>query len=108
MKKGDIWIIETPTLGGHEQEGIRPAIIVADIKSSVVIVIPCTSNLKALQLPYTFSIDPSRENGLKTVSIGLILQIRAVDKKRLRKHIGSLEKSSVEKMNKILKKLLAI
>ena len=27
MKKGEIWIIDIPGLGGHEQRGRRPAII---------------------------------------------------------------------------------
>ena len=28
MRAGDIYLVEIPTSGGHEQQGVRPAIIV--------------------------------------------------------------------------------
>ena len=108
MKKGDIWIVELPLTGGHEQAGMRPAIVLADTPSSVAIVVPCTSNLKALQLPHTFSIDPSEKNGLENTSVALVLQIRALDKRRLQKRIGTLEPSLMEEINKTLRELLVI
>src|SRR3989344_1121080 len=39
MKKGEIWIIDIPGLGGHEQRGRRPAIILADTVTSIVIIV---------------------------------------------------------------------
>ncbi len=85
MKKGEIWIVDIPQLGGHEQEGLRPAIVLADTPTSVAIVIPCTSNSHALRFPYTLLIEPSAMNGLSTPSVALILHIRAIDKKTLKK-----------------------
>ncbi|MEK7541582.1 MAG: type II toxin-antitoxin system PemK/MazF family toxin [Patescibacteria group bacterium] len=108
MNKGDVWIIDAPHLGGHEQEGLRPAIVIADTQSSVAVVVPCTSNPKALRLPHTLSVKPSAENGLRTASVALILQIRAIDKKRLRKRIGALETSALTEINRMLQDLLAI
>ena len=100
--------VEIPQLGGHEQEGTRPAIILADTRSSIAIIIPCTSNLQATTFPYTFLLDHSKENGLIVTSVALILQIRAIDQKRLKKHIGNLEKGLMSSVDKMLKKLLAI
>lgn len=106
MKKGEVWIADIPELGGHEQKGVRPIVIVADTQTTVAIVIPCTSNLRALQLPATLLIEPSPTNGLKTSSIALILQLRAIDKKRLKKKIGIIERFTIKEINKGLKQLL--
>ena len=108
MKKGEVWIVEVPQLGGHEQEGLRPAIVLADTPTSIAIVIPCTSNSHALRFPYTPLIEPSDMNGLSASSVALILHIRAMDKKRLKRRIGTLEKPALNMMNKIIKALLSV
>ncbi len=57
MEKGEVWIVEFPSKRGREQEGRRPLIVIADTKTSLVLVIPLTSNVEALEkLPYTFLI----------------------------------------------------
>ena len=108
MKKGEIWIVNIPQLDGREQEGIRPAIVLVDTKTPVAIIIPCTSNLQALRFPHTLLIEPSQENGLDATSIVLLFQIRAVDKKRLIKRIGVLDKSMMRQINNLLKRLLSL
>ena len=42
MKKGEIWIVDMGSSNGHEQVGLRPAVIVADVVNPVVTIIPCT------------------------------------------------------------------
>lgn len=108
MRKGEIWIVDIPGLGGHEQQGTRPAIIIADIVPLLAIVIPCTSNLHALRFPSTASIDPSSKNGFSVSSVALVLQIRAIDKKRLKKRIGILEKRVMQDIDMMLKKMLQL
>ena len=108
MKKGEIWIVEIPGIDGHEQRGLRPAVFIADTKTGVVIVIPCTSNLQALRFPFTLRIEPSRENGLDALSVALVLQLRAIDKKRLKKRLGNIEKSIVKKIDAMVCDLLAL
>lgn len=108
MKKGEIWIVEIPQLGGHEQKGTRPAIIVADARAPIAVIIPCTSNLRALQFPYTLLIEPSKENGLDITSVALAMHVRAIDKKRLIKRIGALEKSTLRQISNVLKKLFSL
>jgi mRNA interferase MazF len=108
MKKGEIWVVDIPELGGHEQIGTRPAVIVADTKSSVVVIIPCTSNPQALRFPHTLLIMPNNENGLKTPSIALVLQIRAIDKRRLKKKIGFIGKPALSEIDKIARRLLKL
>ncbi len=63
MEVGDIYLVEIPLSGGHEQAGLRPAIIVQVIDSEklpTVLIVPLTSKLKAADFPFTFLI-----NGLK-------------------------------------------
>ncbi len=108
MKKGDIFIVELLLASGHEQVGTRPAIILADTRSPVVVVIPLTSNLQALRFPFTFLVTPSKTNGLDASSVALVLHIRAIDRKRLKNKIGFLEKTAVKEIDKVLRRLLAI
>ena len=108
MKKGEVRIVEIPGVDGHEQAGLRPAIIVADTHTAVVIVIPCTSNIQALRFPFTVRIEPTRHNGLDSATIALLFQIRAIDKRRLKKKIGFVERKVIDEMHKVLKILLGL
>lgn len=108
MKKGEIWLVEFPSTNGHEQTGSRPVIILADTESNISIVIPFTSNLQALRFPHTLEIKPTKGNGLIALSIALIFQIRAIDKKRLTKKIGELDNPNLKEVDAILKMLLKI
>ena len=85
MKKGEIWIIDIESASGHEQEGLRPAVVVADVVDPVVSVIPCTSNLESLRFPFTLQINPTNQNGLDRLSVAIIFQLRAIDRKKFKK-----------------------
>jgi len=61
MKKGDVCIIDLVAGVGHEQYSQRPAILISDTKTSIVVVIPLTSNLEALRFPYTLAILPNKK-----------------------------------------------
>jgi len=108
MNKGEIWLVEIPQTNGHEQTGKRPVIILADTESNIAIVIPFTSNIHALRFPHTIEIKPSKGNGLTTMSVALIFQIRAIDKKRVKNKIGNIEVLVMKRINEMLKMLLQI
>ena len=108
MKKGEIWIVVLPSVDGHEQYGMRPVVLIAVTNSTVAIGIPCTANMRALRFPHTVSIPSSTTNGLEQDSIALVLQIRAIDKKRLQKKIGVLEKPLLQKIDRELRRLLKL
>ena len=40
MKAGEIYVVEIPELGGHEQNGVRPAVVVACVAKSIATIIP--------------------------------------------------------------------
>ena len=108
MKKGDVWIVEFPSANGHEQYGLRPGIIIADTPTNVVIVIPCTANLQTLRFPFTLRLDPSKKNGVDAPTIALLLQIRALDRRRFIKKVGVLERNALIKINRLLKTFLGV
>lgn len=108
MKKGSVWIVEFPSVNGHEQYGLRPAIIIADTTTNVVIAIPCTANLQTLRFPFTLRIDPSKKNGLDAPTIALLLQLRALDRRRFVKKIGILEQNVISRINRLLKTFLEL
>ena len=108
MKKGEIWIVNIPVSDGHEQHGTRPVIILADTPSSVVVGVPCTTHMRALRYPYTVLITASEHNGLTQDSIALVLQIRAIDKKRLHQKAGAVEKETLQKIEGELRRLFGL
>jgi mRNA interferase MazF len=112
MKKGDICIINLAVEVDHEQYGQRPAIVISDTGIGtgigILIVVPLTSNLEALRFPYTLAILPNKQNNLKQKSVALIFHIRAIDKSRVVKIIGKINKQIEEKINFILKEMLGL
>jgi mRNA interferase MazF len=114
MKRGDIILVELPQAdtSGHEQEGVRPALVVHDDATnnqlSVVMIVPMTSNLKLQNFAHTILIQPSQQNGLSMPSVLLVFQLRAIDKRRIKKTLGSLEAKFMEQVNAEMKKLLGL
>lgn len=40
MRKGDICVVDLSLGTGHEQRGERPAILISDTKTNIVVIIP--------------------------------------------------------------------
>ena len=95
MKPGDVWIVDIPELGTHEQSGIRPAVIVARVTKTIVTIIPCTSNMMALRFSYTHLIEQTKGNGLTAPSVALVFHLRALDSSYLKKKIGQVDKKTL-------------
>jgi len=112
MNVGDIYTVEFPPVDGHEQTGARPAIIVQanrfEKQLPTTIIIPLTSQLAAQSFPGTFLIQPDAENGLAMQSVALVFQLRAIDKRRLKRKIGKLSSTHLTEMNKQIKNLLQL
>jgi mRNA interferase MazF len=115
MARGDIVLVELPQTAngvGHEQVGLRPALVVQDDLPgetlSVIMIVPFTSNLKAQRFPHTLMIQPSRQNGLTVPSVLLVFQLRAIDKQRVRKRIGQLENDLMSKVGDEMRNLLGL
>jgi len=71
-------------------------------------IVPMTSNLRAQSFSHTILVQPSAQNGLSMPSVLLVFQLRAIDKRRIRKTLGTLETAIMEQVNAEMKKLLGI
>jgi mRNA interferase MazF len=107
MKIGEIWLVDLEDSKGHEQQGIRPAIVVG-LANSMIIVVPLTTNLKSARFSYTHSLSPTSQNGLDSVSIAMVFQISTLDPVRLRRRLGSVNEADRQAINSLLIDLLKL
>lgn len=108
MKKGDICVINLAGGIGHEQFGERPAILMSNSEAGVATVIPLTTNREALRFHHSIVIFPDKQNNLKQESVALIFHIRAIDKMRISKVIGRINKKYQKKIDKTLREMLRL
>lgn len=105
IKRGDIFYADLSPVVGSEQGGVRPVIIVQnDIGnkySPTVIAIAITSKINKAKLPTHIEIN-AENFGLPKDSVVLAEQIRTIDKKRLKEHIGHLDDYYMTKVNEAL------
>ena len=111
MQEGHIYMVEFPSTGGHEQTGLRPAIIVQAVgieKVPTVLIVPLTSQLKAADFPFTFTIEPDQTNNLNMESVALVFQLRAIDKRRLKNKTGKIEQVKLQLLKQNLKEIMGL
>jgi mRNA interferase MazF len=88
--RGEVWLADLGTGRGREQAGQRPALVLSIDgfnagPAELLLVVPLTSQTsKSKNIPAHIRVDPP-EGGLKTPSVVLCDQLRAVSKDRLGK-----------------------
>ena len=94
VKRGDIYYADLSPVVGSEQGGTRPVLIVqndtGNRHSPTVIAAAITSQTGKARLPTHINI-AGGSVGLSKDSVILLEQIRTIDKKRLREHMGKLD-----------------
>ena len=110
MTIGEIHWVELPDTGGREQAGRRPAIVIQndDYAGSLqtVLVIPLSTAMAALRFPGTAQIKAEKKSGLRTDSVALVFQLRAIDRGRIKEKIGVVSESELVDVRLELAKLL--
>lgn len=95
IKWGDVVYVDFGDGVGSEQGGIRPAIVIQNNKgnsaSPCTVVAPMTSSESKNSIPTHITVYPTRDSGLKKISIIMCEQIRAIDKTRILSKVGHLE-----------------
>jgi mRNA interferase MazF len=89
MKNGDIWLVDLSDAKGHEQRGVRPAVIVGGA-NGLVLVVPLTGSMASARFSHTHIISRDAQNGLDTDSVALVFQIVALDQDRFCHRIGTV------------------
>ena len=102
VKRGDIFYADLSPVVGSEQGGIRPVLIVQnDVGnrfSPTVIAAAITSQKDKARLPTHIQLN-SPGSGLAKDSIVLLEQIRTIDKRRLKEHMGRLDEPLMQKVD---------
>ncbi|MEB3292100.1 MAG: type II toxin-antitoxin system PemK/MazF family toxin [Synechococcales bacterium] len=110
MARGEILLVALPDSNKREEKGNRPAIAVqtdgTGMTSPMLMVVPITSALSASRFPYTVRIEPSQENGLTLSSVAMVFQMRAIDRKRIIRKIGMLEREYLQQINQSIQEML--
>ena len=91
VRRGDIFYADLSPVVGSEQGGTRPVLIVqndmGNRHSPTVIAAAITSQMNKARLPTHIELEGPAV-GLTKDSVVLLEQIRTIDKRRLREHIG--------------------
>ena len=110
MTIGEIHWVDLPDAGGREQAGRRPAIIIQNDSYAgslpTVLVIPLSSAIAALRFPGTTPVKADKASGLRTDSVALVFQLRAIDRARIKEQIGDVSESELNEIRTELAKLL--
>ena len=111
VRKGDIFFADLSPVVGSEQGGVRPVLVVQnDIGnrfSPTIIVAAVTSQTNKAKLPTHVPIS-AEGNGLSRDSVVLLEQLRTIDKKRLREHIGTVGTNVIDVVDEALSVSLGI
>ena len=106
LRRGDVVRVRLDPVQGSEQAGERPVLILSpdiiNAHSPVLLVAPLTSRKTSRVYPFEALVDPP-EGGLRIRTKVLLLQMRAVDKNRLRGRYGSLAPETMRRVDEALK-----
>ena len=101
IKRGDVWLANLNPTRGSEQAGIRPVLVfqnnVINEFTTTLLTIPLTTNLRRAVLPSCVKIEKG-EGGLESDSVALCHQMRALDKKRLQRRLGTVSHYIIEEI----------
>ena len=99
MKRAEIWTVA----GGPDYVGKpRPAVIVQDNRfegTASITVCPFTTHLVEAPL-IRLAVDPTKQNGLLTVSHVMVDKITTVAKSKLQKRVGRLAEEDMIRVNR--------
>ena len=105
VRRGDIFYADLSPVVGSEQGGTRPVLIVqndtGNRHSPTVIAAAITSQTGKARLPTHISI-AGGSVGLSKDSVILMEQIRTIDKKRLKEHMGRLDDTHMSLVNQAI------
>ena len=104
INRGDLYYADLNPVVGSEQGGIRPVLIiqndVGNKHSPTVIIAAITSKAMKATLPTHCIL--STHAGLDWDSVVLLEQIRTIDKRRLKDHVGTLGEEDMSEVNEAL------
>ena len=102
VKRGEVFYADLSPVVGSEQGGVRPVLIVqndvGNRHSPTVIAAAITSKQDKTNLPTHIGIKAGT-GGLTRDSVVLLEQVRTLDKRRLREHMGHLDENQMAQVD---------
>jgi mRNA interferase MazF len=111
VKRGEVWLTTLPPLGGSEQYGTRPVIIVSNDKFNLntkwrtIIAVSVTTSPNQSHLGSVVQIPKGTAN-LRADSFALCHQVFVIDKNKLTNLIGELPSKNLKDVELALKTAL--
>src|SRR6266436_5261058 len=106
-KRGEIYLTALDPTLGREIQKTRPALIVQnDVSnrlSQITIVAPITSTVRFPLSPVHVLLAADQSTGLSVTSVALLNQIRAVDRRRLIKRLGTVDDDALARADDAIK-----
>lgn len=107
LRRGEIYRVSFDPTVGHEIKKTRPALVIQnDIGnrySPLTIVAAITSKVSPVPYPVEVVIEPTSTNGLGVRSAIRLDQIRTVDRQRLIKRLGQIDRSIMTKVDEAIR-----
>ena len=98
VHRGEVWLANLNPTRGSEQAGVRPVLVFQNDTinrfTTTVLAIPLTTNLRRAALPSCVQVAQG-EGGLESASVLLCHQLRALDKTRLHRKLGTVSPATM-------------
>ncbi len=105
VRRGDIFYADLSPVVGSEQGRVRPVLIIqndmGNRHSPTVIAAAITSQMNKAKLPTHIEL-VGQDCGLTKDSVVLLEQIRTLDKRRLREHMGRLDGALMDEVDRAI------
>lgn len=99
-RRGEVYWVDFEPVRGHEQGGVRPALVVQnDVGnefSPLTIVVPLTSKPRPREYPFHVRVP---ERALPKPSTVLCNHVQRIDKARLRGRLGALDAATMRRVD---------
>jgi len=108
--RGDVWMVDLNPVRGHEQSGMRPAVIVSvdplnHSPAGIVIIAPVTSKEKGI--PFHVRLERG-EGGMTKRSFIKCEDVRSVSVERLARRLGSIPPETMATVEDRLRILMGV
>jgi mRNA interferase MazF len=108
--RGDVWTVNFDPVIGHEQGGVRPALIVSvnvmnESPAGLLFVAPITGTDRGIMAHVRI---PQQEAGLTKASVILTDQVRSISVRRLGRKLGRVSSSTMTEVEQRLAFLLGL
>lgn len=108
-KRGEVWTLVLDPVKGHEQGGVRPALVISNDRfnrafETLLIIVPFTRTDRGI--PSQVRVLPP-EGGLSDPSFIMCEQIRSVSISRFRSRRGDIGSETLQQVEQIIPRLIS-